>query len=191
MIKLLFLAGSSRKESLNKKLALYASKMAEEHEAVDVQFLDLADFDMPIYNGDFEDEHGLPDNAIRLKKLFMDCDGFFLACPEYNSSFTPLLKNSMDWISRPNKKDDNDGSAFQGKICALGSVSPGPLGGIRGLFPVRMWLSTIGVNIIPAQVCVNNGMDAFKGDDLVDGQKQKMLGDVINQFIETTKKLNA
>ena len=167
MIKLLFLAGSARKQSRNKKLAYQASEMAKTMEGVQVTYIDLADFDMPIYNGDYEEEHGLPEQAIRLKNMFRDHDGFFLACPEYNSSFTPLLKNSLDWISRPNKKDDNDGSAFAGKVCALGAVSPGALGGLRGLVPVRMWLSTIGVHIIPSQIAVGNGIDAFDGNQLV------------------------
>ena len=99
MAKLIFLAVSARKDSMNKKLAKLASEFAKEIGAV-ANFLDLKNFEMPIYDGDLESEKGLPENARKLKVEFANCHGFFIASPEYNSSFSPLLKNSLDWISR-------------------------------------------------------------------------------------------
>ena len=190
MTKLLFLAGSSRKESINKKLARYAAERAKEKGA-DVTFIDLADFDMPIYNGDIEDASGLPEAAIRLKKLFWEHDGFFIASPEYNSSFSPLLKNALDWISRKHSDDEAPLSAYRGKVAALGAVSMGALGGLRGLVPLRMMLSNIAVQVIPTQIAVG-GMNTWTEDDkLAQEAHQKMLDGVLDEFIATTKALHA
>lgn len=190
MTKLLFLAGSARKESINKKLAKAAADNAQAKGAT-VTYIDLADFDMPIYNGDIEDGSGLPDNAKRLKKLFQDHDGFFIASPEYNSSFSSLLKNSLDWISRPHEEDEPGLSAFRGKVAALGATSPGGLGGLRGLVPLRMMLGNIGVHVIASQIAIGSGMSAFDKDGLINEQNIKMLDGVINEFVSTAKKLNA
>jgi len=88
-------AGSARKASTNKQLAASAASTAEKAGAK-VTLIDLADFDMPIYNGDIEAATGLPENAKRLKQLFVEHDGFFIASPEYNSSFSAVLKNALD-----------------------------------------------------------------------------------------------
>lgn len=190
MTKLLFLAGSARKDSLNKKLAKAAADMAKAKGAT-ATYIDLADFDMPIYDGDIEATSGLPENAKRLKKLFQDHDGFFIASPEYNSSFSSLLKNALDWISRPHEENEAGLSAFKGKVAALGAVSPGALGGLRGLVPLRMMLGNIAVHIIPSQIAVGSGMNAFDDHGLVDDKNVKMLDGVITEFVTTTQKLNA
>ncbi len=84
-----------------------------------VTYVDLKDFEMPLYDGDFEEQNGVPENAIKLKKLFVEHDGFFIASPEYNSSMSPLLKNSLDWISRPHEKNEVNLIAFMGKVAGL------------------------------------------------------------------------
>ena len=142
MANILFLAGSARKESINKKLARLAATMAEATGA-DVTLIDLKDYDMPIYNGDLEQENGLPENAKKLKKIFIEHDGFFIASPEYNSSYSALLKNTIDWLSRPHKENELPLTAYKGKVAALGATSPGALGGLRGLVALRMLLGKI------------------------------------------------
>ena len=142
MANILFLAGSARKESINKKLARLAATMAEATGA-DVTLIDLKDYDMPIYNGDLEQENGLPENAKKLKKIFIEHDGFFIASPEYNSSYSALLKNTIDWLSRPHKENEPPLTAYKGKVAALGATSPGALGGLRGLVALRMLLGKI------------------------------------------------
>ena len=189
-IKLLFLSGSARENALNKKLARAACSIAAEHKDVQAQFIDLKDYPMPIYDGDVEDQNGLPDNAITLKKEFINCDGFFIASPEYNSSFSALLKNTIDWMSRQNEKNEPGLIAFKDKIAAISAVSPGGLGGLRGLVPLRMLLSNINVHVIPSQAAISNGMDAFNEDGgLKDGVQNKMLSNVINQLVQATKAL--
>lgn len=190
MVKLLFLAGSSRKESINKKLAMLAADMARKADA-QVTYIDLKDFEMPIYDGDFEQENGVPDNAKKLKQLFADHDGFFIASPEYNSSMSALLKNSLDWISRPHEENEAPLIAFRGKVAALGAVSPGGLGGLRGLVPLRMMLGNIGVTVIPSQIAVSSGFQAFDEDgQLGDDNQVRMLKATVDEFVKTASQLS-
>ncbi len=190
MPRILFFAGSSRKDSLNKKLADYASTVAKEAGA-DVTVVDLNDYEMPLYNGDLEAEQGIPESAKRLKQLFAEHDGFFIASPEYNSSFSPLLKNTLDWISRPHQENEPPLLAYSGKVAAIGATSPGALGGIRGLVPLRMMLSNIMVTVVPAQAAISFGMKAFDENGKLqdEGQKQ-MLETTIRQLVDTAKALS-
>jgi chromate reductase len=191
MPKLLMFAGSARTASTNKKLAALAASTAQKAD-IDVTLMDLKDFEMPIYDGDLEGEAGLPENAKRLKKLFVEHDGIFIASPEYNSSFSPLLKNALDWVSRPHTENEPSLWAYKGKVAALGSVAPGALGGLRGLVPLRMMLGNIGVTVVPKQVAISNGLSAF--DDagaLKNEQQSKMLKATLDQLILTTRAMNA
>lgn len=189
-IKLLFFAGSARKDSFNKKLAKTASDIAAANGA-NVTYIDLADFDMPLFNEDYESENGLPENAKKLKQLMIGHDGFFIASPEYNSSFSPLLKNSLDWISRSESKNEKPLSAFAEKTACITATSPGGLGGMRGLVPLRLWLSNIQVHVIPGQLAISNAYDAFDEIGIKDEKQQQALEKLIDQFITTTKALRS
>lgn len=185
--KILFLAGSTRKESVNKKLAKAAYKIALEKN-IEATFIDLKDFPMPIYNGDLEDAEGLPEKAIELKKIFIAHDGVFIASPEYNSSFSPLLKNALDWISR--KHEDNEPAlvAYTGKIMALTAASPGGYGGLRGLVPLRMMLGNIGVLVLPEQLAIPNAYNAFDENGHLQDQKYT---DTLANIIDRLAKVSA
>ncbi len=189
MTKLLFFAGSARKESINKKLVILASKIADKAGA-EVTHIDLRDFEMPLYDGDIESEHGIPENAKKLKQVFVEHDGFFIASPEYNSSMPPLLKNTLDWISRPHEENEGSLIAFRGKVAALSAVSPGVLGGLRGLVPLRMMLGNIGVIVVPSQVAVGSGFQAFNEEGMLKDERQmNMLKVTIDEFVKTTDKM--
>lgn len=184
--KLIFFAGSARKESLNGMVACNALKMAEAAGA-EATFIDLHDLDMPIYDGDYEAKHGLPEGAKKLKKLFIESDGFFIASPEYNSSFSPLLKNSLDWISRPSEEGEEPLIAYKGKVAAIASASPGGLGGIRGLPGLRMLLSNINVLVIPQQLAIGNAFDRINKDgDITDDKTKSMLENVVKELVRVT-----
>ena len=159
---ILCFAGSLRKQSLNKQLAKQAAVLATMLGA-DGQFIDLADYPMPLYNGDEEAAHSLPESTKTLKAMFTMADGLFIVSPEYNSSFSPLLKNTIDWVSRSHVEGEPSLSAYRGKIAGIASVSPGRLGGLRGLTPLRMLLSNIGVTVVPRQVAVSSAYE--KVDD--------------------------
>lgn len=190
MVKLLFLAGSARKDSINKKLAKLAAEIAQDAGA-QVTYIDLKDFEMPLYDGDFEQDNGIPDNAKKLKQLFAQHDGFFIASPEYNGSMSALLKNSLDWISRPHEENEAPLIAFRGKVAALGAVSPGGLGGLRGLVPLRMMLGNIGVTVVPSQVAVSSGFQAFDEDgQLSDDNQARMLKATVDEFVKTARGLS-
>jgi len=104
-LKILAFAGSARNGSFNKKLITIAAQAAQKAGAL-VTLIDLKDYPMPLFDQDSETQSGLPENAKKLKELMAKHDGFFISAPEYNSSITPLLKNAIDWASRPASKDE-------------------------------------------------------------------------------------
>jgi NAD(P)H-dependent FMN reductase len=120
--KILAFAGSTRIESFNKKLVKIAVEAARAAGA-QVTYVDLRDIPMPLYDGDLETSQGLPENAKKFKAMVAGHDGLLISAPEYNSSITGVLKNTIDWASRP---PDNP---FSGKAASLMSASPGALGG--------------------------------------------------------------
>ncbi|WP_043531445.1 NADPH-dependent FMN reductase [Litchfieldella xinjiangensis] len=187
--RLICLAGSARRDSLNKRLAKAATEAAQRHDA-DVSFIDLADFSMPLYDGDLEADGGLPDAAKRLKALFRESDGFLIAAPEYNSSLTPLLKNALDWISRSETPDEPRLVAFRGKVAALCAASAGATGGRRGLVVLRMMLGNIGVHVLPDQVTLPQAGKAFDGEDrLVDESTAQSLEALTAEWVRVSRAL--
>jgi len=159
---ILAFAGSTRRESFNRTLIKIAASGAELAGAA-VTRIELADYPLPLYNQDLETEQGFPAEAMALKKLFLSHDGLLMACPEYNSSITPLWKNTIDWVSRP-APGEGPLAAFKGKAATIMSASPGRLGGLRGLVHVRSILGNIGVVVLPDQIAVAEAHGAFTED---------------------------
>ena len=188
MAKILAFAGSTRRDSFNRRLIAFAVEKAREQGA-DVALIELRDFPMPLYDGDFEQEKGPPETATRLFEMMKEHDGLLLSCPEYNSSITPLLKNMIDWVSRP-REGEQSLAAFKGKIAGLLSASPGNMGGMRGLVHVRSILSNIGVLVVPDQVSVSSAHEAFDDHGVIrDERMAKRIEGVVTQLIVTTDKL--
>jgi len=188
--KILAFSGSSRRDSINKKLVTFAADQARKLGG-DVTLIDLRDFAMPLYDGDLEAEQGPPEGATRLFNLMKEHQGLLLACPEYNSSITPLLKNAIDWVSRP-REGEQRLAAFTGKVAGLLSASPGQLGGLRGLVHVRSILSSIGTFVVPGQVAVSAAHEAFdENGSIRDSAVAERIEAVVAQLVETTAKLNA
>jgi NAD(P)H-dependent FMN reductase len=133
--RILALAGSLRRDSFNKKLVPIAAHGARKAGA-EVTILDLKDFPLPLFDQDLEAEQGMPENGKKLKHFFIEHDGLLIASPEYNSSITGVLKNAIDWVSRP-APGEPPLVAFRGKVATLMSASPGALGGLRALVHVR------------------------------------------------------
>ncbi len=169
--KILAFAGSTRTDSFNKKLVRVAANGAKEA-GVDVTVIDLRDFQMPLYDEDLEKQEGLPSNARKLKDLMLTHQGFLISSPEYNSSISGVLKNTIDWTSR-----QSDGeiplSCFKDKMAGIMSASPGGLGGLRGLVHVRAVLENIGVMAIPNQVAISKANEAFNLDGTMKNEKQE------------------
>ena len=160
--RLLFIAGSAREKSWNKKLARLGHQIADAN-GIASAFADLGDYPMPIYNGDIETESGSPDNARKLKALMKVHSGIFIASPEYNASFSALLKNALDWVSHTRDDGEHPLEVFKTRVFAVGSASPGGMGGLRGLSQLRLVLE-IGLSalVLPDQFAVPRAVDAFE-----------------------------
>lgn len=188
--KILAFSGSCRSESLNKKL-IHNTCQALQAAGGDVTLINLKDYPLPLYDGDLEQTKGLPENAHKLKKLFLEHQGLVLACPEYNSSITPLLKNTIDWISRPIPEEKEYLICFKNKLAALVSASPGALGGLRGLVVVRSLLQNIGVMVFPDQLAFPKADEKFDANGLLtDSNKQKALKQLMLDYVNTLHKLH-
>ena len=187
-IKVLAFAGSLRQGSLNKKLVKQAAKGAEAAGA-QVTYIDLRDFDIPVYDGDFEAKVVQPEGGFRLKKLFDEHDGFLLSTPEYNSSIPGALKNVIDWLSRQ-VEGERVYQQFEGKVCVLMSASPGAFGALRSATHTRSILSHIQTIVIPPSVNLPHADQAFNEDGtLKDPKMQARVEKLGRQLVETIAQL--
>lgn len=171
MPRIIAFAGSARAESYNFKLVNIAAQGARDAGG-EVTVLNLRDFPLPLYDEDLEKQEGTPENAARLKEIFVQHDGLLIASPEYNSSITPLLKNTIDWVSRSGE-GESPLAAYRGKVAALLAASPGALGGLRGLVHVRSILGNIGVTVLPDQLAVPRAYEAFDDNGQLKDEKQQ------------------
>ena len=188
--RILAFAGSTRSNSWNQRILEIAAAGATEAGA-SVTIMLLRDYPLPLFDQDLEAEEGHSANSHALKKLFAEHDGLLLACPEYNSSITPLLKNAIDWVSRP-VADEPRLAAFTGKTAALMSASPGGLGGHRGLVHVRSILSSIGVLVLPEQVSIPHIHNEFDADGhMTDSRNRESLRALGRQLAEATARFIA
>lgn len=169
--KVLAFAGSTRKDSCNKKLIKNAAEIAQKM-GVDVAVIDLKDYPMPLYDADLEESQGMPENAKRLRKLMVESNKIIIATPEYNASISAVLKNALDWLSR---SEDGKPSreAFAGKKVAIMSCSPGAGGGARALEHLRAVIKNIGGEVIAAQVVVPNSYTAFTPEGKLENESLK------------------
>ena len=171
--RILAFAGSARRDSLNKKLARAAAQFAREAGA-EATFVDLDDYPIPLYHGDLEAASGMPENALKLRRMFLDHDALLIASPENNSSLTALLKNTIDWLSRDLGDGKGDSSGFapwKDKVAGLMAASPGAFGGVRALPHLRQVLSALGVTVLGMQVPVPRAHEAFAADGSIVDEK--------------------
>lgn len=180
--KILVFAGSTRTDSYNKKLAQAAAKIAGEAGAA-ATYVDLRDLAIPLYDGDLEDQSGLPEGAKKLKGLLRESDGFIIASPEYNSSVTGVLKNAIDWASRSETDDEPSLVAYRGKAAVLLSASPGALGGLRGLVHLRAILGNIGVIVLPEQVAVSKAYELFDDSGMKDDPRTAPVAGAVKALV--------
>lgn len=194
-VRILAFAGSARRESLNKKLVRAAVQAAREAGG-EVTLVDLDDYPMPVYHGDLEDREGMPENARKLRELFLSHDAFLISTPENNASTSALLKNTLDWLSRSigDGKGANSGTApYRGKVAALMGATPGPWGTLRGGLPhLRQVLTILGVLVIPTQLPLAHADEAFAEDgSLKDARQAKVLKSLAESLVQVAGKLKA
>ena len=164
-MKTLIFAGSTRQQSYNRKLAAATSLLATAAGA-EVTHIELADFNIPMYNADLEAE-GTPADVLRLKQLMFEHPAWIICAPEYNGSYPALLKNTLDWASSPVKNDPvwKEGMrAFSGKVVGLLSASPGGLGGLRSLSHLAPLMLNLQCWLAPKQFALGRAFEAFADD---------------------------
>lgn len=190
-VKILAFAGSLRRKSFNQSMVNIAAEGAKEAGA-EVTVIRLADYEMPIYNGDLEEAEGLPENAKKLKEIFLEHNGILIASPEYNSSISAALKNTLDWISRSHQENEKPLACFQGKYATIMSASPGGLGGLRGLVHLRAILSNIQVTVLPGQFALGGCMQAFdENRRMVDSSKEERVKNLGKDLATVLAKIHA
>jgi chromate reductase, NAD(P)H dehydrogenase (quinone) len=183
--RILAFSGSARRDSLNKKLLAVAVTAVREAGG-EVTLIDLNDYVLPLYHGDLETEQGLPDNAKKLIQLGVQHNALLIASPEYNGFITPLLKNTIDWMTR----DETD--PFEGKVAAVVSASPGPFGGLRSQLLAQQLLAKIGCHIVPLLCVLPRAHQAFDEQGrLKDAQTQKSVHALATDLVRTAGRLSA
>ncbi|NDW14777.1 FMN reductase [Alteromonas genovensis] len=189
MTKILAFAGSTRDGSFNNAIVKVAAEGAKEAGA-DVTVINLADYQMPIFNEDEEAEFGIPEKALAFKELLMEHDGFLIASPEYNSSYPALLKNAIDWASRMSE-GEKPLQAFKGKVAGIMAASAGGLGGLRVLVVLRMLLENIGVIVSPNQKAIAKVNTLLDDSGSVSDEKTiKQLKNLGKETAELVRKLS-
>lgn len=187
-VRVLAFAGSTREGSFNKKLLGLAVAAARDAGA-EVTLVELKELALPLYDGDLEAQDGLPARAKGFKRMMIEHDAFLIVSPEYNSGISGVLKNAIDWASRP---EPNEISlvAFKGKVAAIMSASPGALGGLRGLFALRQVLANINVLVLPDQLALSKANEAFDGaGNLRDEKQRERVREISSRLVDVAAKL--
>jgi chromate reductase, NAD(P)H dehydrogenase (quinone) len=186
-LKILVIPGSLRTGSLNARLAAAAAYQFAQAGA-DVTRISLADFPLPIYDGDLQTKSGVPKNAINLKRMIGAHHGVLMVTPEYNSSVPPLVKNTIDWVTRVQDTRETRGQVFRGRAFAIAAASEGRLGGSRALAALRLILSACHAMVIPNQLALS-----FAGEAYDDMDRLKLPADIealnalVRQLIEISQ----
>jgi NAD(P)H-dependent FMN reductase len=188
-IKLLVIPGSLRTGSLNAKLAAVAIDALVRAD-VDATRISLGDFPLPIYDGDLESNSGVPKHALDLKRMISAHHGVLIVTPEYNASLPPLVKNTIDWISRVEDTHESKGQVFRERPFAIAAASNGRLGGARCLQALRLVLSACRAMVIPNQLTL-----AFAGEAYDDMDRLKHAADkdamtaMVRQLIDVAQQM--
>jgi len=188
--KILVIPGSLRTGSHNVRLAALVTKELALAEA-DVTRISLLDYPLPLYDGDLEVKSGPPRNAVLLKQMLSVHHGVFIVTPEYNASVPPLVKNTIDWISRVRERGEAPLAVFKRRAFALGAASPGGFGGMRSLLALRQVLEIgCGALVIPEQVAVPRADQAFDDmDNLKDEHLTASLKTAVRALIDAAQRI--
>lgn len=185
-MKLLAFSASLRTDSLNYKLIRQIASSIESQGDHTVMVINLNDFELPFYNGDIEEEIGLPENAKKFKEILNHMDGLVISCPEYNGGISAVMKNFIDWVSR--KGDDTEAKlAFKEKIAYIACATTSQGGGKRGLNVLRMILGNVGVKVATSQFGLATADQFFNADgditeERVKNELDQSVGEFLNEF---------
>jgi chromate reductase, NAD(P)H dehydrogenase (quinone) len=188
-LKILVIPGSLRTGSLNARLAAAAG-----HEfaraGVEVTRISLGDFPLPIYDGDLQTKSGVPKNAVNLKRMIGAHHGVLIVTPEYNSSVPPLVKNTIDWVTRVQDAHETRGQVFRDRAFAIAAASESRLGGTRALAALRLILSACHAAVIPNQLALSFAAEAYDDmDRLKHPTDVEALKALVRQLIEVSQRM--
>jgi len=186
--KILVIPGSLHSDSHNGRLAALAAKELALADA-DVTRISLVDYQLPLFDAEMAAEAATPQNAVVLRRMLEAHEGVFITSPEYSASVTPLLKNTIDWLSRPRARGEPAYEAFKDRVFAIGAASGGVDGGVRSLIALRQILELgCGALVIPEQITVANAADAFdEMDDLKDPNLAISLRGLLRRLVEVVR----
>jgi NAD(P)H-dependent FMN reductase len=188
-LKILVIPGSLRTGSLNARLAAAAAYEFAQAGA-EVTCISLADFPLPIYDGDLQTKSGVPKNAVNLKRMIGAHHGVLIVTPEYNSSVPPLVKNTIDWVSRVHDVHETRGQVFRERAFAIAAASESRLGGTRSLAALRLILASCQATVIPNQFALSFAGNAYDDmDRLKHPADIEALGALIRQLIDVSQRM--
>lgn len=165
-MRVIGISGSLRKASYNSMALRAAQALAPE--GMTIEIVSIADF--PLFNEDLRSA-GEPAQVAALKAKIREADGVLFACPEYNFSVTGVLKNAIDWLSRPPEQP------FDGKPVAIFGASQGPVGTARGQYHLRQILLILNpFTMNRPEVFISSAQNKFAADGtLTDADTEKFL----------------
>jgi NAD(P)H-dependent FMN reductase len=188
-LKILVIPGSLRTGSLNARLAAAAAYELAQADA-EVTRISLGDFPLPIYDGDLQTKSGVPKNAINLKRMIGAHHGVLIVTPEYNSSVPPLIKNTIDWVTRVQDASEARGQVFRETPFAIAAASGGRLGGTRALAALRLILSACHATVIPNQLALSFADQAYDDmDRLKHPADIEALNALVRQLIDVSQRM--
>jgi chromate reductase len=187
--KILVIPGSLRTGSLNARLAAAAAYQFAQADA-EATRISLADFPLPLYDGDLQSKSGVPKNAINLKRMIGAHHGVLIVTPEYNGSVPPLVKNTIDWVTRVQDAHETRGQVFRGRAFAIAAASESRLGGMRALAALRLILSACHATVIPNQLALSFAGQAYDDmDRLKHPPDIEALGALVRQLIDVSQRM--
>jgi NAD(P)H-dependent FMN reductase len=188
-LKILVIPGSLRTGSLNARLAAAAAYEFAQAGA-EVTRISLGDFPLPIYDGDLQTKSGVPKHAINLKRMIGSHHGVLIVTPEYNSSVPPLVKNTIDWVSRVQDAQETRGQVFRERAFAIAAASESRLGGTRSLAALRLILTACHATVIPNQLALSFAADAYDDMDRLKHRSDvEALDALVRQLIEVSQRM--
>jgi chromate reductase len=186
-LKILVIPGSLRTGSLNAKLAAAAAHQFAQAGA-DVTRISLDDFPLPLYDADLQTKSGVPKNAVNLKRMIGGHHGVLIVTPEYNSSVPPLVKNTIDWVTRVQDVQEARGQVFRERAFAIAAASESRLGGVRALAALRLVLTACHATVIPNQLALPFASEAYDDmDRLKHPADIEALGALVRQLIDVSQ----
>jgi chromate reductase len=188
-LKILVIPGSLRTGSLNARLAAAAAYQFVQA-GVEITRISLADFPLPIYDGDLQGKSGVPKNAVNLKRMIGAHHGVLIVTPEYNSSVPPLVKNTIDWVTRVQDPQESRGQVFRERAFAIAAASESRLGGTRSLAALRLILTACHATVIPNQLALSFASEAYDDmDRLKHPADIEALNALVRQLIDVSQRM--